>query len=62
MFDTLTGRAQPTEESIKRLERFVLRYTQSLRNQAECVPGYLADRLRKKQDRVLDLLRGWRLK
>lgn len=61
MFDVLTGRGQPTEESIKRLERFVYYYCQLLRNKAECVPSYLTEQLRRKQDRVLDLLRGWRL-
>lgn len=61
-FDKLTGRAQPTEESIKRLERFVLRYSQSLRNQSFDVKSYsLAQKMQKKSDRVLDLLHGWRL-
>jgi hypothetical protein len=61
-FDKLTGRAQPTEESIKRLERFVLRYSQSLRSQSFDVKSYsLAQKMQKKSDRVLDLLRGWRL-
>jgi hypothetical protein len=62
MFDTLNQRGQPPVAAMKRLEMFCQDYAYRLRQQAECVKSdSVRDRIRRKAEKVLDLVKSWRL-